>query len=233
LSKKDDQFNITSQMQGSAGWVKHLLDEKLRVKTTNQILRRIPVRMFFNDPSLNLRVEYRLFDRPTGRLLCKGNGETCQRIGNNGIEQHLCPTPDSCSLAQGGLCKPYGKLYVKLDDSDELGAFIFRTSGFNSIRILATRLRYYYAASGNLLSCLPLQLTLKVKSRTQSYRTSIYYVDLTLRDGVCLQKAIISAQQIDEQFKVVGFDQEALDHIARQRNEDFKDWNEDCSSSVG
>ncbi len=119
-------------------------------------------------------------------------------------------------MAQGGLCKPYGRLYVNLDESDELGAFIFRTTGFNSIRTLAARLRYHHAASGDLLSCLPLQLTLRGKSTTQSYRTPIYYVDLTLRDGVNLQDAITSAKQIDEQSKVAGFYQEALDHVARQ-----------------
>jgi hypothetical protein len=67
--------------------------------------------------------------------------------------------------------KPYGRLYVNLDESDEFGTFIFRTTGFNSIRTLAARLRYYHAASGDLLSCLPLQLTLRGKSTTQSYRT--------------------------------------------------------------
>ena len=116
----------------------------------------------------------------------------------------------------GGLCKPYGRLYVNLDESDELGTFIFRTTGFNSIRTLAARLRYYSSASGNLLSCLPLQLTLRGKSTTQSYRTPIYYVDLTLRDGIHLQEAIINAKQISEQSKAAGFYQEALDHVARQ-----------------
>ena len=70
--------------------------------------------------------------------------------------------------------------------------------------------------SGNKLSCLPLQLTLRGKSTTQSYRTPIYYVDLTLRDGVNLQDAIVSAKQIDEQSKAAGFYQEAVDHVARQ-----------------
>ena len=216
LPEKDDQFTITSQIQGKEGWVKHPLDEQLRAKAQNQKLRTIPVRMIFNDPELNLRAEYSLFDRQTGRLICSGNGETCQRLGQNGIEQHPCPSPDLCPLAQGGLCKPYGRLYVNLDESDEFGTFIFRTTGFNSIRTLAARLSYYHAASGDLLSCLPLQLTLRGKSTTQSYRTPIYYVDLTLRDGVNLQEAISSAKQIDEQSKAAGFYQEALDHVARQ-----------------
>ena len=216
LPEKDDQFTITSQIQTKDGWVKHPLDEQLRAKAQNQKLRTIPVRMIFNEPELNLRAEYSLFDRQTGRLICSGNGESCQRLGQNGVEQHPCPSPDLCPLAQGGLCKPYGRLYVNLDESDEFGTFIFRTTGFNSIRTLAARLSYYHAASGNLLSCLPLQLTLRGKSTTQSYRTPIYYVDLTLRDGVNLQDAISSAKQIDEQSKAAGFYQEALDHVARQ-----------------
>ena len=216
LPEKDDQFTITSQIQSKEGWIKHPLDEQLRSKAPNQKLRTIPVRMIFNDPELNLRAEYTLFDRQTGRSVCVGNGETCQRLTNQGVEQHLCPSPDLCPLAQGGNCKPYGRLHVNLDESDELGTFIFRTTGFNSIRTLAARLNYYHAASNGLLSCLPLQLTLRGKSTTQSYRTPVYYVDLTLRDGSHLKHAIETAKEIDQQSKASGFNQCALDQIARQ-----------------
>ncbi|MEQ1123319.1 hydrolase or metal-binding protein [Acinetobacter seifertii] len=216
LPEKDDQFTITSQIQNKDGWVKHPLDEQLRAKAPNQKLRSIPVRMIFNDPELNLRAEYTLFDRQTGRPICIGNGQICQRLTNQGVEQHPCPSPDLCPLAQGGNCKPYGRLHVNLDESDELGTFIFRTTGFNSIRTLAARLSYYHAASDGLLSCLPLQLTLRGKSTTQSYRTPVYYVDLTLREGVNLQQAIQMAKDIDQQSKASGFNQSALDQTARQ-----------------
>ena len=216
LPEKDDQFTITSQIQNKEGWVKHPLDEQLRAKAQNQKLRSIPVRMLFNDPELNLRAEYSLFDRQTGRPVCIGNGETCQRLTNQGVEQHPCPSPDLCSLAQGGLCKPYGRLYVNLYESDEFGTFVFRTTGFNSIRTLAARLSYYHAASNGLLSCLPLQLTLRGKSTTQSYRTPVYYVDLTLREGIHLQEAIHTAKEIDQKSKLSGFNQAALDQTALQ-----------------
>ena len=216
LPEKDDQFTITSQIQSKDGWVKHPLDEQLRAKAPNQKLRTIPVRMIFNDPELNLRAEYSLFDRQTGRPVCVGNGQTCQRLTNQGVEQHPCPSPDLCPLAQGGNCKPYGRLHVNLDESDELGTFIFRTTGFNSIRTLAARLSYYHAVSNGLLSCLPLQLTLRGKSTTQSYRTPVYYVDLTLRDGIHLQEAIQTAKEIDQKSKLSGFNQTALDQIAQQ-----------------
>ena len=216
LPEKDDQFTITSQIQSKEGWVKHPLDEQLRANMPNQKLRSIPVRMIFNDPDLNLRAEYTLFDRQTGRPICVGDGQTCQRLTNQGVEQHPCPSPDLCPLAQGGHCKPYGRLHVNLDESDEFGTFIFRTTGFNSIRTLAARLSYYHAASNGLLSCLPLQLTLRGKSTTQSYRQPVYYVDLTLREGVDLQSAIHTAREIDQQSKQAGFNQEALDQMARQ-----------------
>lgn len=142
--------------------------------------------------------------------------ETCQRLTNQGVEQHPCPSPGLCPLAQGGHCKPYGRLHVNLDDSDEFGTFIFRTTGFNSIRTLAARLSYYHAASNGLLSCLSLQLILRGKSTTQSYRQPVYYVDLTLREGISLNDAITQAKQIDEQSKQAGFYQEALDFTARK-----------------
>ena len=216
LPEKDDQFTITSQIQNKDGWVKHPIDEQLRAKAPNQKLRTIPVRMIFNDPELNLRAEYSLFDRQTGRPVCIGNGETCQRLTNQGIEQHPCPSPDLCPLAQGGNCKPFGRLHVNLDESDELGTFIFRTTGFNSIRTFSARLSYYHAASNGLLSCLPLQLILRGKSTTQSYRTPVYYVDLTVRDGTNLQEAIQVAKEIDQQSKAIGFNQMALDQVAKQ-----------------
>jgi hypothetical protein len=106
-------------------------------------------------------------------------------------------------------------LNVKIGDDDELGTFIFRTTGYNSIRSLAARLSYYQAVSGNLLSCLPLQLRIRGKSTTQSHRSAIYYVDVTVREGSSLEQSIIEAKALDEQRKSSGYDQEALDQASR------------------
>lgn len=48
-----------------------------------------------------------------------------------------CPSPDACPLAKGGACQPYGRLNVVIGDEDPLDSFVFRTTGFNSIRTLA------------------------------------------------------------------------------------------------
>jgi hypothetical protein len=215
LPEKDDQFTLTTQVQNRDGWILHPLDEALRKDAPNGKLRTIPVRLLFNDPDLNLRAEYSLFDRQTGRPLCMGNGETCRRRTSEGLQQLPCPAPELCEFGKGGLCKPYGRLHVVVGEDDELGSFIFRTTGFNSIRTLAARLRYYQAVSGDLLACLPLSLKLRGKSTTQSHRAPIYYVDLTIRDGLSLAAAFDEARKRNEQRRESGFDQQALDAAAR------------------
>jgi hypothetical protein len=126
-----------------------------------------------------------------------------------------CPAPEGCELAQKG-CKPFGRLNVRIGDDDELSAFVFRTTGFNSIRTLSTRLRYFHAVSGGLLSTLPLELRLRGKSTTQSHRAPIYYVDLTLRSGMTMPDGIAQARADWDARKASGFDQVALDAAAKQ-----------------
>src|SRR5690606_32772809 len=175
LPEKDDQFTLTSQVQNRDGWVLHPLDEALR-KDAKGKLRSIPVRMLFNDPDLNLRADYSLFDRTTGRPLCVGNGETCRRTGKDGIVSLPCVGPDACEYANGD-CKAYARLNGVVGDEDELGSFVLRTTSYNTIRTLAARLRYFSAVSGGRLACIPLELKLRGKSTTMSHRSAIYYVD--------------------------------------------------------
>ncbi|WP_426345028.1 hydrolase or metal-binding protein [Alcaligenes sp. HNGD-HTN06] len=215
LPEKDDQFTITSQVQTKDGWVLHPFDETLRKNSPNGKLRSIPVTLLFNDPDLNLRAEYSLFDRNNGRPMCVGNGETCRRVTTTGIHTLPCPGTDGCEMAKGGACKPYGRLNVKLGDDDELGTFIFRTTGYNSIRTLAARLHYFKAISGDLLACMPLELRLRGKSTAQSRGTPIYYVDLTVREGMTLDEALTHAQQTYAQRQALAYDQKALDAVAR------------------
>ena len=237
LPEKDDQFTITTQIQHKDGWLLHPLDEYLRQQPNsnpNGKLRNIPVRMLFDDPELNLRAEYSLFDRTTGRPICVGNGERCQRRTADGMQQLPCPSPSLCEFAGQGQCKPYGRLTVRIDidpqqseqgnatypassplEQDELGVFVFRTTGFNSIRTLSARLRYLQAYSGGLLSCLPLQLKLRGKSTTQSHRTPIFYVDLCVRDGLSMPQAMQIARWHFDERHSSGLQQSRLEEAAR------------------
>jgi len=215
LPEKDDQFTLTSQVQSEGQWLLHPLDKVLR-NGANDKLRSIPVRLLFNDPDLSFRAQYALFDRTSGRPLCVGDGEHCKRRCNDGIKSLPCPSPDGCPLAQGGNCKPYGRLNVAIGDEDPLGSFVFRTTGYNSIRTLYARLQYFQALSGDRLACLPLELRLRGKSTRQSYGTPIYYVDLTVRQGMTMEEALQQAHAVNQARHNAGFDQHALDAAASQ-----------------
>jgi|SRR6185437_3366823 len=235
LPEKDDQFTLTSQMQGRDGWLLHPLDEKLRKEADGHKLRAIPVRLLFNDPGLNLRADYSLFDRTTGRPVCVGNGETCRRAGKDGVDTLPCVGPSTCGFANGA-CKAYARLNVVVgdDEDDTLGSFVLRTTSYNTIRTLAARLEYFRAVSGGLLACLPLELKLRGKSTTMSFHTPIYYVDLVVRSGMTLEQAIAQAREVGEQRRANGFDQAALDEAARRgfANGAFEELEEDVPAVV-
>lgn len=138
-----------------------------------------------------------------------------KRTTPEGVKSEYCPSPNSCPIGANGQCKPYGRLNVRIGEDDEVGSFIFRTTGFNSIRTLASRLHYFSALSGKKLSTLPLELKLRSKSTTMSFRTPIYYVDLVIREGMTLNQAINEAHKTYEERIQAGFKQEALDEAAR------------------
>ena len=215
LPEKDDQFTITTQIQTREGWLPHPLDEALRQEGQGKKLRSIPVTLPFNDPDLNLRAEYTFFERKSGRPLCSGDGESCRRRTDQGLEQLPCPSPDLCEFGAHDLCKPYGRLYVRIGEEDGLGCFVFRTTGYNSIRTLAARLRYFHAISGGNLATLPLELKLRGKSTTQSHRAPIYYVDLTLRAGLSMAEAVSQAREASKQRESQGINQTELDKVAQ------------------
>lgn len=233
LPEKDDEFTLTSQVQARDGWIHHPLDESLRASAGTAKLRAIPVRLLFDEVDLNLRANYSLFDRASGRPVCVGNGETCKRATATGIQGLPCPTPQGCEFGQG-VCKPYGRLNVRIGEDDELGSFVFRTTGFNSIRTLAARLTYFFALSGGMLSCLPLELRLRGKSTTQSHRAPIYYVDLTVRSGMTLAEALAEGKAERARRREAGFDQAALDLAARVglANGAFEELDEDGTTVV-
>jgi hypothetical protein len=257
---KDDQFTVTTQIQTKEGWVPHPLDAVLRHESVKQKLRTIPVSVLFDDADLNLRADYSLFDRQTGRLMCAGDGQSCRRHTDAGVQVLPCPSPAHCDLAQGGLaCKLYGRLHVRIDaegqdqasaqvsehsdgaedaesntggsgqaDTD-LGSFVFRTTGYNSVRTLAARLQYYQAVSGGKLASMPLELKLRGKSTTMSRGTPIYYADLTVREGWTLPQAVAQAQKVHQERMEAGFDQATLDEAARAgfNNGGFEESDED------
>lgn len=252
LPHKDDEFTITTQIQDKDGWITHPLNEALRKE--GQKLRSIPIRLLFDDPELNFRVSYSLFDRQSGRPLCVGDGQRCHRVTSTGMQTLPCPTPMACPIGASGHCKPYGRLHVRIPQEsvhaeqapqtndpsrsplhdDELGSFVFRTTGFNSIRTLATRMRYFAAVSGGILASMNLQLKLRGKSTTLSHRAPIYYVDIITPAGLNLEEAVRQAKQHREHQMAGGMDQSVLDTAARSGYAmgEFEESDEEVSAVV-
>lgn len=183
-------------------------------------LRSIPVRVLFNDPHLNLRASYTLFDRATARPLCVGDGQACKRVTHSGVENLPCPGPDHCTLGIEGGCKLFGRFNVRIDHpencSDAFSTFVLRTTSVNTIRTLMARMQYLRAMSGDRLAFLPLQLRLRGKSTAQSYRAPIYYVDLELRDGLEPAVAVLRASEAMQSAQAAGLDWVALESAARE-----------------
>ena len=50
--------------------------------------------------------------------MCVGNGESCRRSTASGVQTLPCPAPESCEIAKGGACKPYGRMNVRIGDED-------------------------------------------------------------------------------------------------------------------
>lgn len=220
IPQKDDEFTVTTLVQNRGEWVDHPVDAKLR--KDGKKLRRIPVRLLFDDPDLNFRANYSMFDRETGRPVCVGDGNNCKRATLEGIKTLPCPSPDLCEASKKNKngCKPFGRFSPRIDiqdeNIDELGCFPLRTTGFNSIRTLYSRQMYLNAVTGGgLLSCLPLDMVLRGKSTTQSHRVPVYFVDLMIRTGMTIAQAIAEAKKIKAERDEAGIDQTALDAAAR------------------
>ena len=233
VPEKDDSFTLTTQVQQKGGWLLHPLHQHYSSQKSGQEqtkIRAIPVRVLFNDSDLNLRAEYSAFDRQTGRPLCVGNGEVARRVGAQGMEEVSCTGPERCAFAGQQGCKLYGRLNLFVEgQGDELGSFIFRTTGYNSVRTLAARLKYLEAVSGGHTRYLPLTLRLRAKSTTQSYRTPVYYVDLTLREETNLTEAVRLAQEAAQRDQEAGLVIDQMEQAAREllRNGQFEDIDEE------
>ncbi len=213
LPEKDDQFTITTQIQTREGWLPHPLDEALRQEGQGKKLRSIPVTLPFNDPDLNLRAEYTFFERKSGRPCAVATGRPADAAPTRAWSNCLALTrpmrirrPRSVQTLRAAVCTDR--------EEDELGCFVFRTTGYNSIRTLAARLRYFHAISGGNLATLPLELKLRGKSTTQSHRAPIYYVDLTLRAEQSMEDAVSHARETAKVREDQGINQAELDKVA-------------------
>lgn len=227
---KDDYFHITTLVQNKTdrSWGEHPLETA--VSNGQEKLRAIPVVIAYNDPNLSLSNHYSAFDMKTGRVLCAGNGTTARRATTEGVQNIACPRPEACEHGARLRCKSMTRAYFQIDgQTDELGVFALRTTSWNSLNHLATRLSQLNGLTGGKMAGMPMLLQMESKTSTQSYREPFQFADLVVRPGMTLRQAIKVAADYQSEMTAAGLSLEGMEHALRAglANGDFADEIED------
>lgn len=232
---KDDYFSLTTLVQEkkTRAWEKHPLQDKLA--SANEKLRAIPVRLAYNDPKLTLHNSFSAFEQKTGRVLCAGNGVKARRCTEDGVKEIDCPRPAACEFGTRQYCKNMTRAYFQVDgQGDELGTFILRTTSFNSLNYLGSRLAALSGLTGGKLAGMPLMLVMATKTTSQSFREPIYFADLVVRPGMSLVSAVQAAQEYQKAMMQAGLSLEGMEAEMRAglANSDFADEVEDIDEWI-
>jgi hypothetical protein len=208
LPQKDDEFHITSNIQKDGQWI---VPPGVEEAKSDGKLRSIPVRVMFDTPENNFRSGYACFNNE-GRQVCAGDGEKATRVSSIGRQDVECAGHEHCQFGQQNRCKPYARLLISLEsmfEKDPLAAFAFRTTGYNSVNALTSRLTQLAALTDGKLSGMACNLVLRAKSTAKSRRQAIYYVDLEPRGS--LFDAVASTTEWHKQCADRGINLAALD----------------------
>ena len=235
LPVKDDHFSLTTLVQDkkTRAWETHPIQNN--ITKAGDKLRAIPVRIAYNDINLTLHNSFSAFDTQKGRVLCSGNGTKARRVTDEGVREMDCPRPEGCEFGQRQRCKNMSRAYFQVEgQDDELGVFILRTTSFNSLNYLGTRLAQLSGYTGGRLAGMPMMLVMKTKTTTQSIREPIQFADLVTRPGMTLAEAVkqavtYQATMNELQLSIEGMEQALRTGLA---NSDFADEIEDIDEWI-
>lgn len=165
--QKLDHFIVTTMERDSDG--NFLPDVPLmqsiaeRTGQDANALRKIPVRLLYNDPGLNMASRYAAYDGMT--VWCSGDGETANRRQADGTYQsRKCPCENLEPDYRGQQkCKINGNLAVLIEGAAVRGVWRFRTTSFNSVDGLTGALLFMHGITGGQLANVPLWLTVNPK----------------------------------------------------------------------
>lgn len=235
--QKDDHFTITTLRQNpDRSWEVHPIQATL-VKGKDKLLQ-IPVKIAYNDPTLTLNNAYSCFDtekKTVGRVLCTGDGVKARRSTAEGVQTIACPRPEACEYGQQYRCKNMTRAYFQIDgQDDDLGMFVLRSAGRNTLDALAGRLARLAGLSGGQLAGMPLMLAIKVKTTAQSFRKPFWYADLVFRPGMGMIETVQAARQYQKHLAEAGLSLEEMEGAIREglANGDFADEIEDIDEWV-
>ena len=233
LPKKDDFFTITTNVQNSdRTWEPHPVRSRLG---SDEKLTVIPIVVAYNDLQLNVHNKFSAFDPQTGRLLCTGNGCAAKRITQEGVKAIDCPRPTACEFGRQARCRSMTRFYFRIDgQGNDLGVFVLRSTGYNSLDRLATQLGQLSGLSKGKIAGMQLNMVIRGKSTQQSMRTAIYHVDLEPRNDKTLIDTVIQARDYQKQLKENNLSLKGMENalLAGLANGDLGDEIEDTDEWI-
>ena len=117
-----------------------------------------------------------------GKIMCMGNGYVATKMKDDGTKEEIVCKTRECPAYKAKKCKHRGRLSVILSASNRLGGvYVFRTTGFNSIRNIMSSMGFLRGITGGVLGGIPLRMTLlpmTVKPEGVNQNVKIYAVNL-------------------------------------------------------
>ncbi|KKM71947.1 hypothetical protein LCGC14_1425380, partial [marine sediment metagenome] len=136
-------------------------------------LRRIPIRLLFNDVGLNVQTRYASY-KGRKTLFCTGDGELATRnYGKNGFTEIECPCkykdPEHQKEHQDDpRCKIATRFQCEIVGCEEVGGvFIFRSTSYNTGIELPSSLQYLSVLTSGILIGLDLMLVMAPRTKEQ------------------------------------------------------------------
>jgi len=213
---RSNHFKITANFKDSDKcWVLHPIHASVAEATKQkpEAITSIPVRMMFNEPTLNMRERYEAFDAG-GRTVCAGNGKCARRRVEGKVVAVDCPGSDNCSFGIDARCDLFARLNVIIEgQDDELSSFILRTESVNAVKALRAKLNRIYALMGKRLIGIPMTLKLRQKATSKSYWTRFWYADLVLNQPAL--ESVRLAKEYEALLAEAGIDQSEFEKEAQ------------------
>ena len=170
--QKLDHFLITTMERGKDN--NFVVDERLHKlfdPTGDRPIRSIPVRLIYDDISLNFATRYICYYGKT--VFCSGDGEDAQRLQQDRktYATRTCPCERQDPTFAGddgkgkGKCKINGILSVIIDGAQAVGGvWKFRTTSYNTVVGILSSLALIQRVTGGRLAGIPMNMTVSPKT---------------------------------------------------------------------
>lgn len=200
LPRKLDHFVITSLLRDEEGDL--LLDEEMN-KKIGENCRELDIYLAYDSPELNMPTFYGYFTQ--SKLRCMGDGVTALRTKEEGDKEEIVCNPKTCEAFKQKQCKPYGRLSVILSSADRVGgAYIFRTTSWNTLRNILTSMAFIRTITGGVLAgvqlCMKL-VAMQVQPKNLGHTVRIYTVNIEYKGGMEQLKGV-AEQEIKRRIQM-------------------------------